>query len=128
MLRKYSVDSIRYYLTASVTYGADVNFSEDMLVAMHNSELADILGNLIHRVFNLAIKYCDSKIPDCSHDPKCGVPFDLAELKASIDNDAGACAINLAIIRAMDAVRATNRSVSLLLVVHAIVALILLII
>jgi tRNA synthetases class I (M) len=49
ILDKYPLDSIRYYLCASVTYGADLSFSEASLITMHNSELADILGNLVHR-------------------------------------------------------------------------------
>ena len=49
VLDKYPLDSIRYYLCASVTYGADLSFSEASLITMHNSELADILGNLVHR-------------------------------------------------------------------------------
>ena len=50
---KYSVDSIRYYMCSSATYGADLNFSEEVLTTNHNSELADTLGNLVHRSLNL---------------------------------------------------------------------------
>lgn len=109
VLQKFSVDSLRYYLTASITYGADVSFSEDILTTMHNSELADILGNLIHRVFNLANKYCDGKVPDTVHDEQFKLPFDLAALRVSILEDVKVCAINLATHKAMDAVRATNK-------------------
>lgn len=68
MLQKYSADTLRYYACASITYGADINFSEESLVQMHNSELADILGNLVHRVLNLAQKYCGGVLPDVAHD------------------------------------------------------------
>jgi hypothetical protein len=47
MLQKYHVDTLRYYFCASTTYGLDVNFSESTLITMHNSELADIIGNLV---------------------------------------------------------------------------------
>jgi methionyl-tRNA synthetase len=43
VLDKYACDSIRYYSCTSVTYGADLGFSEAALVTMHNSELADVL-------------------------------------------------------------------------------------
>jgi len=106
------VDTIRYYLCAAATYGMDLNFSEDSLVTMHNSELADILGNLVHRVLNLAQKYCSGAVPETSHDATFGVPFDLAALKSGIRQDMESCALHLALFKAMEAVRATNRFLS----------------
>eukprot|EP01035_Chromulina_nebulosa_P017132 gene17132-22646_t len=109
ILNKYNVDSIRYYLTASITYGADINFSEDGLITMHNSELADILGNLIHRVFNLCAKYCNGVVPNVQHDNVYNKPFDLDTLINEVRADLKLSAINVAVFRAMEAVRSTNR-------------------
>jgi methionyl-tRNA synthetase len=39
------------------TFGADLSFSKDSLVAMHNADLCDTLGNLVHRAFSLMEKY-----------------------------------------------------------------------
>lgn len=107
-MAKYPVDSLRYYLTASITYGADLNFSESSLVVMHNSELADVIGNLVNRVVNLCHKYCGGVVPDVAHDPEFGLPFDLAALKAGVTADLKGCAVNLALFKAMEAARATN--------------------
>jgi len=106
------VDSIRYYLCASATYGSDLNFSEDALTTMHNSELADALGNLVHRVLNLTHKYCNGVVPDATHDAALPLPFDLAVLKQGIRDDMNSCALHLALFKAMEAVRATNRWLS----------------
>ena len=76
---------------------------------MHNSELADVLGNLIHRVLNLTQKYCEGIVPDVTHDKTFALPFDLYMLKNSIRYDLNECSLNLALFKAMDAVRATNR-------------------
>jgi len=108
-LDRFPVDTIRYYLCAATTYGSDVNFSEESMISMHNSELADVLGNLIHRVLNLAQKYCEGIVPDVTHDSSFNLPFDLSLLKNSIRNDIHECSLNLALFKAMDAVRATNR-------------------
>jgi len=54
---KYGADSVRYYLARAVPFGEDGDFSEKDLVARHNNELADKLGNLISRVSALAEKY-----------------------------------------------------------------------
>ena len=87
-----------------------MNFSEESLVTMHNSELADVLGNLIHRVLNLTQKYCEGVVPDVQHDAAFGLPFDLQLLKKGISEDMQAnCSIHLALFKAMEAVRATNR-------------------
>jgi methionyl-tRNA synthetase len=109
ILDKYSSDSVRYYFCASTTYGLDVNFNEATLIAMHNSELADILGNLVHRALNLCLKYCDGVIPETSHDTAFGLPFNLESLVSSVKNSAANCAINESLFAAMDAARATNK-------------------
>ncbi len=86
-----------------------MNFSEESMISMHNSELADVLGNLIHRVLNLTQKYCEGMVPDVTHDNSFALPFDLLILKNSIRTDINECSLNLALFKAMDAVRATNR-------------------
>ena len=109
MLNKYPTDTLRYFFCSSVTYGADIDFLESNLVQMHNSELADILGNLVNRAMNLCSKYCNSEIPDTQHDASFGLPFDVKDLIDGVTQDMAACSINLAIGKAMDAARSTNK-------------------
>jgi len=54
--KKYSSDSIRYYLTRTIPFGEDGDFSEQALIERHNNELANKLGNLISRVEGLIEK------------------------------------------------------------------------
>ncbi len=51
------VDSARYFLLKETPFGEDGDFNEKSLVARHNNELADKLGNLVSRVSTLAEKY-----------------------------------------------------------------------
>ncbi len=111
ILKNFSVDTIRYYTCGSITFGADINFSKEGMIAMHNSELADILGNLVHRVLTLAQKYCGGIIPDLPHDSQFSCPFDLKALKEGVTSDIKDCLINNAVFKAMEAARATNRYV-----------------
>jgi methionyl-tRNA synthetase len=53
-------------------------FSEDSLRDMHNADLSDTTGNLVHRATNLAQKFCDGVVPDVP--PPSSFPFDLGEL------------------------------------------------
>lgn len=63
-LKKYSSDTFRYYLMRNGVYGSDIPFSESNLILTHNSDLADVLGNLIHRATNLCAKNCSGVVPD----------------------------------------------------------------
>lgn len=65
MLDKFDVDSFRWYLCKEAPYGGELSFSEDNMRDMHNADLCDTLGNLVHRVTKLCGKYSEgSVIPD----------------------------------------------------------------
>ncbi len=57
---KYGVDSVRYSLLRCSVF-EDSDYSEEILVSRHNSELADKFGNLVSRVSTLAEKYGTEK-------------------------------------------------------------------
>lgn len=52
------------YLCKEAPYGGELSFNEDSLIDMHNSDLCDTLGNLVHRATNLCKKYCGGTIPN----------------------------------------------------------------
>ena len=72
VLEKVPVDSFRYYLLRAISSGEDGAFVTADLIARHNSELANDLGNLLSRVVKLAMK----KIPS---------PISLSGVKAPVD-------------------------------------------
>ena len=45
-------------------YGSDIPFSEESLTLIHNADLADTLGNLVHRATHLCSKNCEGRVPD----------------------------------------------------------------
>jgi methionyl-tRNA synthetase len=57
IVKKYSVDALRYFLIREMPFGADGDFSEKSLKARINGELVADYGNLIYRVLTLAEKY-----------------------------------------------------------------------
>lgn len=59
LANKYGTDSVRYFCARQFPFatGEDGDFSEAALIARHNNELADKLGNLVSRVSALAEKY-----------------------------------------------------------------------
>ena len=63
IIKKYSLDYLRYYLVKEITFGNDGNFSENAFIERINSELVNKVGNLIFRTTTLIYNYCDKKIP-----------------------------------------------------------------
>ena len=63
MVAKYGVDAFRYFLMRDVPFGGDGNFSTDSFEKRFNGDLANDLGNLVHRTSNMVLKYVDGRIP-----------------------------------------------------------------
>jgi methionyl-tRNA synthetase len=82
VLDKFNVDSFRWYLAKEAPFGGELSFSETSLATMHNADLCDTLGNLVHRATNLCEKFCGGLIPDVPLASP--LPIDLAALKASV--------------------------------------------
>ncbi len=56
---KFGVDRVRYYVLREVPFGSDGNFSIDLLISRTNTDLANILGNLVNRTIAMSNKYFD---------------------------------------------------------------------
>ena len=68
IVKKYSVDGLRYFLLSEASFGLDGTYSEDLLAERYNSDLANGLGNLWHRLASMIEKYFEGKIPQASSD------------------------------------------------------------
>jgi len=62
-LEKFPADLVRYYLTINAPETKDSNFTWEDFIRVNNDELADVFGNLFHRIFTFAHKYFDGKMP-----------------------------------------------------------------
>ena len=63
-ITKYGVDAVRYFALREVPFGSDGNFSEEALVTRTNSDLANVLGNLVNRSIAMTNKYFDGFVSD----------------------------------------------------------------
>ncbi len=66
-LSKFEPDSLRYCLASNLPETKDADFSWKDFQAKHNNELADILGNFIHRTLSFAHTFFGGTVPEKSN-------------------------------------------------------------
>lgn len=62
-LEQFDSDLLRYYMVINAPLDRDTDFSWDDFQRRVNDELADILGNFLHRTFSFTNRYFEGKIP-----------------------------------------------------------------
>ncbi|MDU4961704.1 MAG: methionine--tRNA ligase [Sporomusaceae bacterium] len=63
LIDEFGADAIRYFLLREITLGLDGSFSRDALIHRINSDLANDLGNLLHRTLNMIGRFNGGIIP-----------------------------------------------------------------
>lgn len=63
-LEIFDADILRYYLTINAPLNRDTDFSWDDFQRRVNDELADVLGNFLHRTFSFTKRFFQGKIPE----------------------------------------------------------------
>jgi methionyl-tRNA synthetase len=58
-----AVDALRYYELREMTFGQDGDFSIEGLLRRYTDDLANDLGNLLHRVLPMIVRYREGRVP-----------------------------------------------------------------
>ena len=111
LIDKYGLDTIRYYVLHEIPFADDGNITEDLIVERNNSDLANILGNLVNRTIAMGHKYFDGVIEN----PKIAGPEDESlialceDLGNKVKNNMDKLKIADAITNVFDVLRAANK-------------------
>lgn len=57
LVKKYGVDAVRFYMIHEMPYASDGCYTEELLIDAINSNLANVLGNLVNRTIGMVNKY-----------------------------------------------------------------------
>ena len=57
LVREYGVDAVRYYMLHEMPFASDGTFTRELLIESINSNLANVLGNLVNRTIAMSNKY-----------------------------------------------------------------------
>ena len=62
LVNEFGVDAVRFYMLHEIPFASDGNYTRELLIEAINSNLANVLGNLVNRTIGMANKYFDGII------------------------------------------------------------------
>lgn len=77
LVKLFGVDAVRYFVLHEIPFANDGVISYELIIERINSELANILGNLVNRTITMSRKYFDGIV---SHGKAADIDKELSEL------------------------------------------------
>ncbi len=107
----FGVDAVRYYLIHEIPYSSDGNITYDLLIERINSDLANILGNLVQRTITMGHKYFNGTIINKNVQEPIDIDFLKAinSLEEKIDQKMDNLAISDAVTEIFNLLRNSNK-------------------
>lgn len=62
LAQEFGVDAVRYYLLHEIPFASDGTFTYELLIERINSDLANVLGNLVNRTIAMSHKYFNGEV------------------------------------------------------------------
>ena len=99
LIKAFGPDPVRYFLLREIPIGNDGNFSHEGFIHRVNSDLANDLGNLVHRTLTMVRQYFKGAIPQPGEESEAdrAVREDFGKLKDTVHGLLEGYAINRAL-------------------------------
>ena len=102
LVAKYGVDAVRYYVLHEIPFANDGNLTYELLEERYNSDLANILGNLVNRTISMNKKYFDNIVVNSEINED--IDKDLIDTVMSAKEKTEKCMEDLRVADALDCV------------------------
>jgi methionyl-tRNA synthetase len=104
----FGVDSYRYCFMREIQFGQDGSFSWESMVARHNADLANGLGNLASRVLAMLESYFDGRVPGPVVRHAADLPVVIGDAVSRYDAHMSSLALSQALGAVWDVVARAN--------------------
>lgn len=111
LVKKYGVDAVRYYMLHEMPFSSDGTFTDELLIERYNSDLANILGNLVNRTMVMAKKYFEGIVrePELVEDVDEDLKNTVLSAKEKVEKNMNSLHIALAIDDVFEIFRRSNK-------------------
>ena len=111
LVNLFGVDAIRYYVLHEIPFANDGTITYDLIIERINSDLANVLGNLVNRTISMANKYFEGKVTKTNKETE--FDKDLIEkvnnLRDNVDKRMNKLEIGSALDEIFDVLRRSNK-------------------
>ena len=107
----FGVDAVRYYLIHEIPFSSDGNITYDLLVERINSDLANILGNLVQRTISMGHKYFEGHITNKKELEDLDIEFinNINNLEEKVENKMSNLEVSDAVTEIFNLLRNSNK-------------------
>ncbi len=111
LVREFGVDAIRYYVLHEIPYANDGTLTYELLIERINSDLANILGNLVNRTISMANKYFNGTVSNknVTEDFDMELISMINNLEEKVEKKMNNLEIGAALDEIFDVLRRTNK-------------------
>ena len=102
LVQLFGVDAVRYYLLHEIPFSSDGTITYELLIERINSDLANILGNLVNRTISMSHKYFDGIIYEPTYKEE--IDNELIDLVLSTPSKVTEKMDNMRVAEAIDAI------------------------